>query len=171
MCIGRFVARLLFMLDRRSTLNSNRRMNKKLLLAGLLVAAISPAVHAAGLNLEGGADSISGPALIAPLKTDGGFLGQFRASPMSNPRTLYINNGYKLGVRAESLRTLGLDSEGGTILGNDNGYPNGGNNNGNNGTVHVPEPDGLGAMLAAGIFGLGFAGYSVSQRRRVHGAA
>jgi hypothetical protein len=137
-------------------------MNKKLLLAALLAALISPAVHAAGLNLDG-----ASPAFIAPLKTDGGFLGQFRASPMSNPRTLYINNGYKLGIRAESLKALSLDGEGGTIGGNDNGYPNGGNN----GTVRVPEPDGLGAFLAAGIFGLGFAGYSVSQRRRVHGAA
>ncbi len=135
-------------------------MKQKIILAGLLLALITPAVNAAGVRLDANSPS---PALIVPFKTEGGFLGQLRAKLMSNPRTLYINNHYKLGCRDEHSRILNWDPEG--------GYNGGVCPGGNNGNVHVPEPDSLGALFATGIIGLGLTGYTVGQRRRVHGAA
>jgi hypothetical protein len=123
-------------------------MKKKIFLAGLLVALTYPAVHATGVNLGGGSapEQMNLPSLIAPLNTG---LVSSSAILKSNPRSLYINGDYKFGPRIESR--VRCDWE--------------------NRKRSVPEPEGIAAAIAAGILGLGYAGYTFGQRRRVHGAA
>jgi hypothetical protein len=142
-------------------------MKKNLIIASLLVALVAPAAQAAGLSLDTGStpEQITLPALIPPVKTEGGFLGKSRFALHSNPRTLRMINGNKTGTRTDSRWFTPYNGPAPEVLNpNGNGIP-GGN------PPSVPEPDGMALALAAGILGLAFRGYSSIQRRRVHGAA
>ncbi len=127
-------------------------MNTKLLLAGLLVALMAPAAQAAGLHLRGGPpfNELNVPPAITFLKVHGQPVAHSRGRLISNPQPW---NGQQQGIWTRS----------------EFGSQNGGNCNGR--PPGVPEPDGIAGALAAAVLGLGFAGYTFGQRRRVHGAA
>jgi hypothetical protein len=133
-------------------------MNTKLLLAGLLVALMAPAAQAAGLHLKGGPpfNELNVPPPITFLKVHGQPIADFRGRLISNPQSW---NGQQQSIWTRSEFRL------------QNGDPESGNCNGNGRSPGVPEPEGIGAALAAAVLGLGFAGYTFGQRRRVHGAA